>query len=312
MERRLIAIVGPTASGKTEVAFKLAKRLDTEIISADSRQIYRELNIGTAKPPQNYLDEIKHHFINHVSIIEKYDVGKYVTEARKIIEQLHSKNKIPIVVGGTGLYINSLLFGLFEGPSADEKVRQRLEKELDEKGIDYILNQLREVDFVTFEKIDKNNSRRIIRALEVYYLTGIPISELHKQTIKTDYENFIFGLNWERKVLYDRINKRVDCMIETGFLDEVKDLMKIFGIENPVIRDTVGYKEIIDFYEGKLSFNEMVELIKRNTRRYAKRQLTWFRKLKGIFWFDVNSNSYLDLVVQKIINVIKEGNKNEN
>jgi len=312
MERRVIAIVGPTASGKSEIAFRLAKVLDTEVISADSRQIYKELKLGTVKPPENYLNEIKHYFIDHISISEKYDVGKYVKEAKNVIENLHQRNKIPIIVGGTGLYINALLYGLFEGPSASEEIRYKLEKDFKERGIDFLLYKLKDVDPITYEKIDKNNPRRIIRALEVYYLKGIPISSLHVKTVKPEYEKYVFGLKWDRKILYERINMRVEMIIESGLIDEVKNLVKIFGRDNQIIIETVGYKEILGFLEGKLTFNETIELIKRNTRRYAKRQMTWFRKNKEIVWLEITSNSEMDSVIQKILQTISEGKSYEN
>jgi tRNA dimethylallyltransferase len=311
MERRVLAIVGPTASGKTKLAIEIAQFLNTEIISADSRQIYRELTIGTAKPSSDELRKIKHHFINNVSLIEKYDVGKFVKEAKEIINHLHSMDKIPIIVGGSGLYINSLLYGIFEGPSADEEIRIQLEKELREEGIESLLKKLKEVDPETHNKIDKKNPRRIIRALEVYYLTGQPISQLQKEKHhKPDFDNLIFGLQWDRKKLYERINQRVDEMIKVGLVDEVKEIVNKFGEDVNVVLQTVGYREVIDYLKGKTTYNEMIELIKRNTRRYAKRQLTWFRKDKNIQWMEIQSEEDLNKIARQIINQIREG-KNE-
>ena len=311
MERRVLAIVGPTASGKTKLAIEIAQYLDTEIISADSRQIYRELTIGAAKPSSDELRKIKHHFINNVSLIEKYDVGKFVKEAKEIINHLHSKDKIPVIVGGSGLYINSLLYGIFEGPSADEEIRIQLEKELQEEGIESLLKKLKDIDPETYDKIDKKNPRRIIRALEVYYLTGQPISQLQKDKHhKPDFDNLIFGLQWDRKKLYERINQRVDEMIKAGLVDEVKEIVNKFGEDVNVVLQTVGYREVIDYLKGKTTYNEMIELIKRNTRRYAKRQLTWFRKDKNIQWMEIQSEEDLNKIARQIINQIKEG-KNE-
>jgi tRNA dimethylallyltransferase len=311
MERRVLAIVGPTASGKTKLAIEIAQYLDTEIISADSRQIYRELTIGTAKPSSDELRKIKHHFINNVSLIEKYDVGKFVKEAKEIINHLHLKDKIPIIVGGSGLYINSLLYGIFEGPSADEEIRIQLEKELQEEGIESLLKKLKEVDPETHNKIDKKNPRRIIRALEVYYLTGQPISQLQKEKHhKPDFDNLIFGLQWDRKKLYERINQRVDEMIKAGLVYEVKEIVDKFGEDVNVVLQTVGYREVIDYLKGKTTYNEMIELIKRNTRRYAKRQLTWFSKDKNIQWMEIQSEEDLNKIARQIINQIREG-KNE-
>jgi tRNA dimethylallyltransferase len=311
MERRVLAIVGPTASGKSKLAIKIAQRLKTEIISADSRQIFKELTVGTAKPDEEDLKKIKHHFINQISLSEQYDVGKFVKEAEKIINELHSLNKIPIVVGGSGLYISSLLYGIFEGPSADEEIRQSLEKELREKGLESLCQKLMEFDPETYAKIDKNNPRRVIRALEVYYLTGKPISQLQKEKQKTpEFENLIFGLKWERQKLYERINQRVDQMIKAGLIDEVQNILKKFGKDVNVALQTVGYKEVIEFLNGEISYDDMIELIKRNTRRYAKRQLTWFRKDKNIQWIEIQSEDEFEEIAERIINKIVEG-KNE-
>ncbi|MEJ5306536.1 MAG: tRNA (adenosine(37)-N6)-dimethylallyltransferase MiaA [Ignavibacteria bacterium] len=311
MERRVLAIVGPTASGKSKLAIKIAQRLKTEIISADSRQIFKELTIGTAKPDEEDLKKIKHHFINHISLNEQYDVGKFVKEAEKIINELHSLNKIPIVVGGSGLYINSLLYGIFEGPSADEEIRQSLEKELREKGLESLCQKLMEFDPETCAKIDKNNPRRIIRALEVYYLTGKPISQIQREKHKTpEFETLIFGLKWERQKLYERINRRVDQMIKAGLIDEVQNILKKFGGDVNVALQTVGYKEVIEFLNEEISYDDMIELIKRNTRRYAKRQLTWFRKDKNIQWIEIQSEDEFEEIAERIINKIVEG-KNE-
>lgn len=311
MERRLLAIVGPTASGKTKLGIQIAQELGTEIISADSRQIYKELTIGTAKPDESELIKVKHHFINNVFLTEKYDVGKFVKEAKEVINQIHSRNKIPIVVGGSGLYINSLLYGIFEGPSADEEVRLQIESELKEKGIEALLQKLKEIDPLTYEKIDKKNPRRLIRALEVYYLTGKPISQLQKEKHQApDFEIIIYGLHWERKKLYERINQRVDQMIEKGLVEEVKEILNRYGENVNVVLQTVGYKEVIDYLKSKITYNEMIELIKRNTRRYAKRQLTWFRKDKNIQWIEIKSEDDLSKTAKQIIQKIGEG-KNE-
>ncbi len=311
MERRVLAIVGPTASGKTKIGIEIAQELKTEIISADSRQIVRELTIGTAKPDEVELNKVKHHFINIISLNEKYDVGRFVKEAKEIINRLHSENRIPVVVGGSGLYINSLLYGIFEGPSSDDEIRLELEKELKEKGIESLIKKLQEVDPVTYEKIDKKNPRRIIRALEVFFLTGKPISQFQKEKHQEPpFEKIIFGLLWDRKKLYERINHRVDQMIEQGLIEEVKEILNKFGENVNIALQTVGYKEVIDYLKSKITYNEMIELIKRNTRRYAKRQLTWFRKVRDINWIEINSEEELDKIAKKIIKKLDE-NKNE-
>ncbi len=308
MVKRVVTIVGPTASGKTKLSIILAKKLNSEIISADSRQTYKELNIGTAKPTEEELKQIKHHFINHLSIKDKYDAGKFFQDAQKVINQLFQLNKIPIIVGGSGLYINSLLYGIFEGPSADDSIRLQLEGELKSRGKEYLLEVLKKFDVETYNRIDKNNPRRIIRALEVYYLTGIPLSQLQKEKhIRPEYENFIFGLNWNRKILYQRINDRVDKMISEGLVDEVKFIIDNFGENVNVVLQTVGYKEVIQYLKNEITYDKMIELIKRNTRRYAKRQLTWFRKDKNIRWIEVNSEDQFELISEHIIKQLMEG-----
>lgn len=308
MEKRVVAIVGPTASGKTKLGIELAIKLNSEIISADSRQVFKELTIGTAKPDINELMKVKHHFIHHISINEKYDVGKFVQEASEVIRNLHNQNKIPVVVGGSGLYINSLLYGIFEGPPADDLIRKNLELELQNSGIQSLLNKLKKIDPETFDRIDKNNPRRIIRALEVYYLTGFPISVLQKvKHKKPDYEILIFGLNWERKLLYERINNRVEQMIQMGLIEEVKEVISKFGENINTVLQTVGYKETIQFLKNEIDYSEMVELIKRNTRRYAKRQLTWFRKNKDIHWFNLQSEKDFVQIVNQITQLIYRG-----
>lgn len=311
MERRVLTIVGPTASGKSKLGLILAQKLNSEIISADSRQIYKELNIGTAKPNKKDLEIVKHHFINHISITENFDVGRFVREAKEIINYLHEQNKIPIIVGGTGLYVNSLLYGIFEGPSANNDVRERLKKLSDTYGLNYLVNLLKEVDPITYKRIDKNNFVRVIRALEVYFLTGVPISKLQREKhVAPDFENFIFGLQWDRKMLYERINARVLSMLDNGLIDEVRNILNEFGEDINIVLQTVGYEECIQFIKGKISLDEMIMLIQRNTRRYAKRQLTWFRKDKNIYWLDINSENDFNDISNYIIQKISEG-KNE-
>ena len=308
MEKRVLAIVGPTASGKTKLGVIVAEKLNTEIISADSRQIFKELNIGTAKPDKNDLKKVKHHFINHISINEKYDAGKFFQEASRVIKSLHQQNKIPVVVGGSGLYVNALLYGIFEGPSADDQIRKSLENELENSGIEFLIEKLKIVDPETYEKIDRKNPRRIIRALEVFYLTGKPISTLQKEKDrKNDYDIFLFGLSWNRKILYERINNRVDKMIESGLVDEVKMILDKYGENVNTILQTVGYKEVIQYLKNEISFERMVELIKQNTRRYAKRQLTWFRKNQNIIWFNLDSENELLNISNKILEIIDGG-----
>jgi len=252
--------------------------------------------------------KVKHHFINNISISENYDVGRYVKEASSVIDNLHKQNKIPIVVGGSGLYINSLLYGIFEGPSADNQLRQELENRLQKEGIQSLLDELQKVDFETYQKIDKNNPRRIIRALEVFYLTGDPISQLQKSKHKApNYINFIFGLKWDRNKLYRRINERAIDMVNKGLILEVKEILHNFGEDVNVVLQTVGYKEAIKYLKSEITLDEMIEEIKKNTRRYAKRQMTWFRKDKNINWIDVNDESEFEKIADYIIEKISGG-----
>lgn len=302
MERRLIAIVGPTCSGKSDLAFQIAKELQTEIISADSRQIYNELTIGTAKPPAEYLNKIKHHFIDHISIDETYNVGIYSLESEQIINTLFSNGKIPIVVGGSGLYISSLLYGIFDCPEIDLQIRKKLELELEESGLQLLIEKLKKTDFETYSIIDLKNPRRVIRALEVFESTGFPISQLQKRG--SGQKNFtfkIFGLNWGRKILYSRINKRVLQMIDTGLIEEVTEIIKSHSPENITVLQTVGYKEVIDYLKGNITKDKMTELIQRNTRRFAKRQMTWFRKNNEIQWLNLQDESDLVSIKKEIL-----------
>ncbi|MCX8010696.1 MAG: tRNA (adenosine(37)-N6)-dimethylallyltransferase MiaA [Ignavibacteria bacterium] len=300
--RVVIAIVGPTCAGKTDVAFHLAKELNTEIISCDSRQVYKELTIGTAKPPEDYLHQVRHHFINHISINNNYNAGKFAAEALNVLEKLFDKGKIPIVVGGSGLYLNALIYGIFETENISPSIREKLQRELEEKGLEYLCEKLKTIDAEKYQTIDRNNSRRVIRALEVYEHTGIPISKLHRE--KHSHRNFnakLFGLNWDRKKLYERINKRVDQMLSYGLIYEVRNVLTQGYDKNLNALQTVGYKEVIDYLESRVSYEEMVELIKKNTRRYAKRQMTWFRKNKNIVWFDVDEEILMKRFVQSKI-----------
>jgi len=302
MERRLIVIVGPTCSGKSDLAFQIAEELNTEIISADSRQIYKELTIGTAKPPQEYLQKVKHHFIDHISIDQDYNVGIYSKQSEEIIEEIFSRNKIPIVAGGSGLYTNALLYGIFESPEIDSEIRKSLEHECEKLGLSFLIKKLKKADLETYLKIDLKNPRRVIRALEVYESTGIPISQLHKMNaVQKSFTSKIFGLNWERKILYSRINERALNMIESGLIKEVEGIIKNHSQENITVLQTVGYKEVIEYLKGNFTRTQMIELIQRNTRRYAKRQMTWFRKQKDIHWFEVKSEKDFSLIKDKII-----------
>lgn len=279
---KVIAIVGPTASGKTKLAIEMAKKLGTEIISADSRLVYKGFDIGTAKPTKEEQQMVKHHMIDVVEPEYDFSVADFADEARKIISNLHAHSKVPIVAGGTGLYFRILLEN-YDMPriEANPQLRADLEKLSNEE----LFAMLKEVDSISAEKIHQNNRVRVIRALEVSLLAGTPFSSI-KGIKNNEYEvEWVFPELESREALYDRINKRVDAMISEGLIEETKDLLVKHGkIKNLV--NTIGYQEIIEFLDNKISLEEAVEKIKQNTRRYAKRQLTWFRR---------NPNLHFDL-----------------
>lgn len=315
---KVLAIVGPTASGKTGVSYQIAslikEKLSIEpvIISADSRQVYSHIPIATSYPPENFLKKFKHYFIGELELNEEFNAGEYGKKAREVISEAFSSDKIPVVVGGSGLYISSLIYGLFdyEGAAEDnlfkEKqkgVRRELEERLKNEGIEKLVDELKKVDETSAGKMTNVNSRRIIRALEVYYTTGIPISELQAKKIDVGFEAVQFGLNWERSKLYDRINKRVDRMLVNGLVEEIKSLKdRGYNYVDYNSLYTVGVKEVFDYLSGKIDYSRMAELIKQNTRRFAKRQLTWFKKDKNIKWIDVNDEGGLESSALRIYN----------
>lgn len=280
--KQLIVVVGPTAVGKTAMAIEIAKHFSTEIISADSRQFYKEISIGTAKPTQEELTSVKHHFIDNLSIQQEYTAGKYENEAIDLIEKLFLTHDKLVVVGGSGLYINALCFGIDDIPS-DEKIKKQLIEEEKKIGLASLLQELKEKDEIYYNQVDKSNTSRIIRALEVIRVSGKAFSNFrNNEAKKRSFDIQFIGLNTDRQLLYERINKRVDVMLKNGLLDEVKSVYK-YKHQNALL--TVGYSELFDYLDNKIDFNRAVELIKQNTRRYAKRQLTWFRKNENIQWF---------------------------
>jgi len=304
----VIVIVGPTCSGKTNLSLKLAQLIPSEIISADSRQIYKYLDIGTAKPSKYQLEKVRHHLIDFLDPSENYDASLFEKDAEKANEEIFQKNKTPIVVGGSGLYIKALIDGIFETANKDEEYRLELHQKRKEFGNEFLYEELKKVDSESAVKMLPQNWKRVMRALEVLYTTGEPIWKHHQKQSTEKEKKYLFkqfGLNWERKILYENINKRVDEMIETGFVDEVKNILRKGYNKNLNSLNTVGYKEIIQYLEGELSLDSAIELIKRNTRHYAKRQLTWFRKDKRIHWFDVKVTAGLDFIAEEIVQGIK-------
>jgi tRNA dimethylallyltransferase len=300
----VIVIVGPTCSSKTNLSLKLVQLIPSEIISADSRQIYKSLDVGTAKPSKSQLEKVTHHLIDILDPSENYDASLFEKDAERIIDQIQDKNKIPIVVGGSGLYIKALIDGIFQTADKNEDYRKELLQKRKELGNEFLYEELKKVDSVSAEKMLPQNWKRVIRALEVFHTTGEPIWKHHqKQSIEKEKKYLFsqYGLNWDRKFLYEKIDKRVDEMIENGFVDEVKSILNKGYNKNLNSLNTVGYKEIVQYLNGEISFEKAVELIKRNTRHYAKRQMTWFRKDKRIYWFDVNELTELDQFAEQIV-----------
>lgn len=283
-KKHLISISGPTAIGKTALSIRLAREFKTEILSADSRQFYKEMRIGTAAPSAEELKAAPHHFIHHISIEEEYSVGDFERDALAKVEELFQKNSVVILVGGSGLYIKSFLEGLDYFPDVDPGIRKSLNNTFSTKGLEPLRQRLQQLDSDHFSRIDVENPHRVIRALEICIGTGKPYSSfLNRDKSSRKFETIKIGLSATREVIYDRINKRVDIMMEEGLLEEVQ---KLYTNKNLNALNTVGYKELFRFIEGKTSLDEAVEEIKKNTRRFAKRQLTWFRKDEDIQWFE--------------------------
>jgi len=300
MENRVIIFLGPTCVGKTGVSILLAKALNTEIISADSMQVYRNMDIGTAKPSSNELKEVKHHLINILSPSKSFSAGLFKKMATKIIDDLHRKNKIPIIVGGTGLYIKTLTRGLFEGPSADWQLREKLLEEEKLYGREYLYKKLKKIDPESARKINPGDVRRIIRALEVSMKAEKPISEF--QQLKTAPQHYKFikiGLLRDREELYRLIEQRVDKMMERGLLQETQRLLKMNPHRIPL--QSLGYKEMSLYLDGFIKIEEVIRLLKKRTKRYAKRQFTWFKKEPGIKWVNITEIIEPQEIFKKII-----------
>jgi len=282
-QKHLIVIAGPTAIGKTDLAIKIAQQFKTEIISADSRQFYREMSIGTAKPTDEELKAAKHHFINSHSVSDTFTVGDFEEQALELIKQLFQKHDFVVLAGGSGLFIKAITEGFDKLPKADPEIRQDLNLLFETEGLSVLQSRLKELDPTYYNEVDLNNPQRIIRALEVCITTGSPFSSFRTKNINAREFNLIkIGLNTEREVLYQRINTRVDLMIDSELIEEVKSLLPYRNLN---ALNTVGYSEIFEYLDEKISLAEAIESIKQNTRRFAKRQLTWFRKDSDMAWF---------------------------
>lgn len=285
-KKTLISVVGPTAVGKTAMAIALAKHYRTEILSADSRQFYREMSIGTAKPSPDELAEAKHHFINSHSVTGNYSAGDFERDALLLLDHLFESHDVVVMVGGSGLFVRALTEGLDDLPKAPVPIRERLNQTFEQYGIKPLQDRLRSIDPEYYASTDFQNPQRVIRALEVYETTGKPISHYQqKKATKRPFQVFTIGLNTDRTVLYERINTRVELMMKTGLLDEAKTLLPFRT--NPALL-TVGYAELFDYLDGKTTLQDAVASIKQNSRRYAKRQITWFKKYGDTTWFEPN------------------------
>lgn len=308
MSNKIIVIVGPTAVGKTYVSVELAKKMNTEIISADSMQIYKGMDIGTAKVSNEEKQGIIHHMIDLINPDENYSVSDFKNDAENIIDKMLLNNNIPIIVGGSGLYVNSLIYDLdFGKAKSEDKLRDYYTYYYEEHGEDALYEKLKKIDPESAEKIHKNNVKRVIRALEVYDLTGKKFSELNTDIRKQSnkYECILVGLSMDRKILYERINQRVDKMIEDGLVDEVKTLIDKGYDKNLVSMQAIGYKEIIEYLVGNTTLEDAVHILKRNTRRFAKRQYTWFLKDNNVKWFEIENINEIDLTLEKIYEYLR-------
>lgn len=299
---KVIVICGPTASGKTALGVELAKKINGEVISADSMQIYKDMSIGTAKPTEHEMQGIKHYLIDFVSPDKRYSVADYKKDAKKAIKEILNKGKIPIIVGGTGLYIDSLIYEIeYANIQFDENYRKELEKKAEEEGLNILYEEAKKIDEEAIKKISLNDKKRIIRILEIYHATGKNKTEQEAESRKEiEYNYKVFAIKWEREMLYERINKRVDIMLEQGLIEEVKKILEKYE-EFPTAMQGLGYKEVVDYLNGVYTKEEMIEKIKMETRRYAKRQMTWFRKNPQTIWLDGQND------IQNNINIILEG-----
>ena len=302
MNKYLVSVIGPTAIGKTSLSIKLAKHFTTEIISADSRQFFKEMQIGTAAPTSKELNQVKHHFIHHKSIKDNYSVGAFEKDTITCLNNLFKTHDIVIMVGGSGLYVDAITKGLDYFPEVDTNIRKRLNVELELNGIERLQEQLKELDIKSYNSIAMDNPHRVIRALEICIGTKKPYSSfLNKEKEPRNFKTISIGLTAGRNIIYERINRRVDLMIDQGLLDEVKSLENYQHLN---ALNTVGYKELFNYLNGEWSLEFAISEIKKNTRRFAKRQLTWFKKNEDTLWFDYQTD--IDYIIAEINTQIKQ------
>lgn len=297
--RKIIVVAGPTAVGKTEYAIKIAQEFNGEIVSCDSMQLYKYMDIGSAKPTKEEQDKVKHYLIDEIDPKEKFSVAVYEKLAKQAIEEIFAKGKTPVIAGGTGLYLNALLYQMDFGEVGENtEVRAKYQKIADEEGIDALFDILKEKSPETADRLHKNNVKRVIRALETLETTGSSTENFTNVNIKTDaYEPVMVCLNRDRAELYDRINRRVDILVDMGLLDEVKGLMDMGFTADDIAMKGIGYKEIIAYFNGEYDLQTAVELVKRNTRRYAKRQITWFKRYDDMKWFNLTYENLEDIIL---------------
>ncbi len=307
MHHTLRVLTGPTACDKTEIGFTVAQNIKGEIISADSMLFYRGMDIGTAKPPPAMRERVPHHFIDIIDPWESYSVGKYVDAVETLINDAGSKERKFLIVGGSPLYIKGLVDGIFNGPEADWNIRRELEKLAEEKGNQHVHDILQKVDPVKAEELHPNNLRRIIRAIEVYRITGKPVTMLQEEyrLARKQYQFKIMCISREREDIYRRINDRVETMFDKGLIDEVRSLLENPGGLSKQARQALGYKEVIQYLDGKLTLDGAIEMVKLNTRRFAKRQMTWFRGFPEMEWLEAEEHAGPESIAEKIITLIK-------
>ncbi len=309
MKDNLFILVGPTAIGKTAISINLAEKLKGEIISADSMQIYKYMDIGSAKISKEEMNGVIHYLIDLVTPDQEFTVANFRDNAKSLVRDINSRGKLPIIAGGTGLYINSLVYDLkFTEVPPDESIRERLESLGNKYGNEYLHEELKKVDMPSAERISINDRKRLIRAIEIYEVTNKPMSE-HNKNFRNpieDYNLIMVGLNMDRAELYNRINQRVDNMISDGLIEEVQKLLMMGYNQELVSMQGIGYKEIIMYLDGSIPLSKAIELIKQGTRNYAKRQLTWFRKDNRIKWFNVDNYPDLNELSQEIISYAKK------
>lgn len=295
-QKYLISIIGPTGIGKTALSIELARHFKTEIISADSRQFYKEMNIGTAAPTPEELSAAQHHFIHHKSVMDDYNVGDFEKEALNTLKSLYELHDVIVMVGGSGLYVDAVSKGLDEFPKVDPSIRETLNNEIVTHGLEHLQNKLKTLDPDAYDTIAIDNPHRVIRALEIYIGSGLPYSSfLNKAKPQRPFKTITVGLTADRAIIYDRINKRVDHMLAEGLLDEAKALKHLQHLN---ALNTVGYSELFKYLDGEWTLDLAISEIKKNSRRYAKRQLTWFRKKEDILWFDYQTP--LEKIIERI------------